>query len=54
MPETEVEKTFPFPTAERMEGQLIGKIANSEIAGFVQDGMLVIKFVMSYCLLKQD
>lgn len=53
MPETVAEKIYSFEAREFKEGQLIGKISSEEISCIIPDGIMTMKFVMSYYILRE-
>lgn len=53
MPGTATEKIFSFKAREKKEGQLIGRIPSSEFYNIIPDGIMCVKFVMSYYNLKE-
>ena len=54
MPGTASEKIFFFEARKLKEGQLIGKISSDDILNIIPDGIMTVKYVMSYYTLKES
>ena len=52
MPVTDSEKIFSFDAREIKEGQLAGKIPRADFRTIMTDGIMSIKYVMSYYILQ--
>ena len=52
MPGTSSEKIFSFEARELKEGQHIGRIPPADFISIIPDGIVSVKYVMTYYVLK--
>ena len=54
MPDSCEEKVFPFPAKEIKEGEVAANIPRCELDHMDPEDIMIVKFVMTYYLLKED